>query len=348
MATIAFCAGQGYRLTFAQHIGAVTGANDRRHTEFAADDRRVARRTAMIGDNARSALHDRHPVGIGHLGHEDRTVPETVDIGRAANDAYRTGRDRLTDRRAGEQRLALLLQAIGSQPGGLAAGLHRLGTRLDNEQFVRLAVLGPFHVHWPAVMVFDEHGPTRQLEHFFIVEYKGLALPPCRIAKHGARAAAPCIDKLAFLFAQCALDDRAHPQLIEQRFEDQIFVGIHASLNDGLAQPPGGADHDRSRKARLRVDREHYTGSGEVGTDHALHADRQSDLQMIEVLRLTVADRAIGKQRCKAAAAGIEEFAFAANIEECLLLAGEAGIRQVFGRRAAAHSHAQLMDACGA
>ena len=55
----------------------VAGADHGRHAELAADDRGVAGRTAMVGDDPGCALHDRHPVGVGHLGDEDRAVDGT-------------------------------------------------------------------------------------------------------------------------------------------------------------------------------------------------------------------------------------------------------------------------------
>ena len=49
---------------------------------------------------------------------------------------------------------------------------------------------------------------------------------------------------------------------------------------------------------------------------------------------VAVADRPVGEQRGEAAPAGIEQRRLAADVEEGLLLAGEARVRQVLGRRA--------------
>ena len=58
---------------------------------------------------------------------------------------------------------------------------------------------------------------------------------------------------------------------------------------------------------------------------------------MIEALGFAVSDGAVGKQRGIAAPASIEQNRHAANIEERFLLAGEACVRQILGRRARAH-----------
>jgi hypothetical protein len=69
---------------------------------------------------------------------------------------------------------------------------------------------------------------------------------------------------------------------------------------------------------------------------HALDADRQADLQMIEPLVDAIRDRAVGEQRREGAPACVDEGRVALDIEEGLLLAGKAGVWQVFGGRAAA------------
>lgn len=57
---------------------------------------------------------------------------------------------------------------------------------------------------------------------------------------------------------------------------------------------------------------------------------------MVEAFRLTIGDRPVGKQRGKAALAGLQEFRLPDDVEKCLLLSGKARIRKVFGRGAGA------------
>ena len=67
-AFVALGAGDGDLLLVVQHVRRVAGADDRRQAEFAADDRRMRGAPAVIGDDRRGALHDRHPVRIGGRG----------------------------------------------------------------------------------------------------------------------------------------------------------------------------------------------------------------------------------------------------------------------------------------
>ena len=78
---------------------------------------------------------------------------------------------------------------------------------------------------------------------------------------------------------------------------------------------------------------------GPVGADHLLHAHRQGDRGVIEALILPVADGPIGEQRGEAALAGGEQLLRAADVEERLLLPGEARPGQVLCGGAAAHGH---------
>ena len=119
-ALLALGARQRQRVAVVQELGAAPGAHDRRHAELAAHNRRVARGAAVIGNDACGALHDRHPVGIGHLGDENRPVAEASDVLRAADDAGGAGRNRLADRRAREQSLSAGLQPVGFERVGAA------------------------------------------------------------------------------------------------------------------------------------------------------------------------------------------------------------------------------------
>ena len=66
-ALVALGAGDRHLLLVVQHVRRVAGADDRRQAELAADDRRMRGAAAMVGDDRRGALHDRHPVRVGRL-----------------------------------------------------------------------------------------------------------------------------------------------------------------------------------------------------------------------------------------------------------------------------------------
>jgi hypothetical protein len=78
-------------------------------------------------------------------------------------------------------------------------------------------------------------------------------------------------------------------------------------------------------------------GTRQVRSHHLLHPHRQSHLRVVEPVVHTVDDGAVREERGVAASHGVEEHRFAVNVQECLLLAGEAGVWKVLCRRAAAH-----------
>ena len=67
----------------------------------------------MIGDNAGRLLHDRHPIRIGHPGHENGAVAKEVDPVCILDHADFGGSDSLADSQAAQQPFALLLQGVG-------------------------------------------------------------------------------------------------------------------------------------------------------------------------------------------------------------------------------------------
>jgi DNA-binding NtrC family response regulator len=69
-----------------------------------------------------------------------------------------------------------------------------------------------------------------------------------------------------------------------------------------------------------------------------LNANRKSDLHVSEALRGPIADCTIGKERSQAFAAYKQQITRAANIQIGFLLAGEAGMGKILGRRARSNS----------
>ena len=71
-----------------------------------------------------------------------------------------------------------------------------------------------------------------------------------------------------------------------------------------------------------------------------MHADRERDLEVVEALVDAVGDGAVGEQRGEAAPDRVEQHGLAADVQEGLVLAGEAGGRQILGGGRAAHRDA--------
>ena len=83
---------------------------------------------------------------------------------------------------------------------------------------------------------------------------------------------------------------------LQRGFEDVVFVRVHAALHDIFAEAVGGVDEHRVAETTLGVEREDNAAAREVGAHHLLHADAQSDLEMVETLVHAVADGAVSEQ----------------------------------------------------
>ena len=57
----------------------------------------------MIGDDRRGALHDRHPIGVGGAGDQNRTIDEAADVAWILDQADTAGDGRIADAQAGDQ-----------------------------------------------------------------------------------------------------------------------------------------------------------------------------------------------------------------------------------------------------
>ena len=104
-------------------------------------------------------------------------------------------------------------------------------------------------------------------------------------------------------------------------------------------RPQAPVTKTTSRKPEFGVEREDHAARREIRADHLHHADRQRDLEVVEAVVDAIDDGAVGEDRGKAAPAGLEQIGLAAHIQKALMLAGEAGGRQVFGGRRAAHGN---------
>ena len=133
----------------------------------------------------------------------------------------------------------------------------------------------------------------------------------------------------------------------EGRLVDIELVGIDLALHDVLAEPIGTGDEHHVAKAGFGIEREDDAARRQIGADHLHHADRQSDLEMVEAVVDAVDDGAVGEDRGEAAPARLEQIVFAAHIEKALMLSGKTRGRQVFGGRRAAHRDRDIGAAFG-
>ena len=61
-------------LLIVEDLRRIAGTDDGRQTKFAADDGRVRRASAVIGDDCGGPLHDRHPIRVRGLRDQDCAV----------------------------------------------------------------------------------------------------------------------------------------------------------------------------------------------------------------------------------------------------------------------------------
>ena len=138
------------------------------------------------------------------------------------------------------------------------------------------------------------------------------------------------IDEPRLLFAEPAAQHGA-VTLPEGRFVDIELIWVDLALHDVLTKTPGPGDEDHVAEAGFGVERENDAARRTIRADHLHHPDRQRHLEVVEAVVDALDDGAVGKDRGEAAAAGLEQVGLAAHIQKALVLAGEAGGRQILG-----------------
>jgi hypothetical protein len=106
-AGIAFAAAGGHFHAGIQQVGGVAATHDGGHAHFARHDGRVTGATAFVGDDGAGLLHDRLPIGVGHVGHQHIALLEVLAVGLATapiqteQDAHLATADAVADGDAG-------------------------------------------------------------------------------------------------------------------------------------------------------------------------------------------------------------------------------------------------------
>ena len=159
-------------LALPQNLRRLAGAHDRRDTEFATHDCRVASAPAQIGDDAFGLFENRSPIGISHFGDENAAFFELAEIACAFDTACLRGGYRFSNAKARKQPLSFFLQSISGNRAGFFQGLHRLRSRLKDENLARVAIFRPFDIYGSLVMVLDRARPFCQAQNLGITEHK--------------------------------------------------------------------------------------------------------------------------------------------------------------------------------
>ena len=337
-AGIALGARHRHRFAILQHGGRIAGADHGGDAQLARDDGRVAGAPAAVGDDRRGPLHHRLPIGVGHVAHQHVARLHAAHFRRAGDHPHVAGADLLPDGAAADAHLATALQHIAFDAAD-AARLHGFRPRLHDEQLAGFAVLRPFHVHRPAVVLLDPHRLARQFQHLGVVQGE---LPPQagrRVLDHG-RAVAP--HHAASLFAEFAPHHR-RKTLRQQRLVDVELVRIHRALHHRFAQTPGGGDEHHVAESGFRIQREQHAGAGDVRAHHALDAGGQRHLGVSKTVMHAIGDRTVVVERSEHLFHVRQQRIRAAHVQVGFLLAGERGIGQILGRGRRAHCHRHIV-----
>ena len=304
---------------------------------------------AAVGDDGRGRLHHRLPVGRRGIGDQDLAGLEAVQFALALDHPNLAAGDLGADGAAAQQHRRAALQHIVFQDLALALAGDRLGPCLHDVEFAVQAVLGPLDVHRHAmagalrVVLLDLDGGVGQGQDVGVADAEALPVG-LRRRDHAAGLAgvAVGVDHLELLLAAAAAE-HGPVALLEGRLVNVVLVRVDRTLNHGFSQPVGAGDEDHVGKAGFRVHREDDAAGGQVGADHLHHRHRQRDLEVIEVALDAIADRPVGEERGEAALVGVDQQRLAAHVQVGVVLAREAGGRQILRGGRGAHGDAQVV-----
>jgi len=313
-------------------------ADDGGDAELARDDRGVAGAPAPVRHDRARALHDRLPVGVGHVGDEHLAGLELRHLVEAPQHARGPRADPLPDRAAGRRDLAALAEHEPAGDARLDPRDDRLGAGLQDVDAPVDAVLAPLDVHRPAVVLLDDERLPGELDEVGVVDREASAVGRRHVLEpgRGARLGGIRVPHRDRLLADRALQHGGAPGA-QRDLRDVELVGVDRALHDRLAEAVRARDEHGVLEPRLGVDGEHDARRAHIGADHLLDACGQRDLVVLEPVVGAVRDRAVVVERREHRADRGEHVVDARDVQERLLLAGERGIRQVFGGRRRAH-----------
>src|SRR5690606_24860027 len=162
-AFVSLGAGHSHFAAVLQDVRRVSATHDCGNAQLTRNDGRVAGTAAAVGDDGGSQLHDRLPVGVGHVGDENVAGLHLVHFRGVGHHAHLAGADLLADGAARDQHFAGGLQAVAFLYVVAALlRLHRLGAGLKDVDLAVDAVTAPLDVHRAAVVLFNDDGIARQ------------------------------------------------------------------------------------------------------------------------------------------------------------------------------------------
>ena len=126
---------------------------------------------------------------------------------------------------------------------------------------------------------------------------------------------------------------------------DVELIRVHRTLDHGFAQAVSAGDEHHVAEARFGIQGEHHPGGAGFRANHALHAGGQGDQLVVEALVHAVGDGTVVEQRGEHLFGRADHVVHAADVQEGFLLAGEGGVRQVFGGGRGTHGYGHVVVA---
>lgn len=289
---------------------------------------------AAVGDDCRGQLHHRLPVRVGHVRHQHVALLYARHERRTGYQAHRPRADLVADGAAGGKHRAAALETEVLLGAGVRARLDRFRARLQNVDAAVAAILAPFDVHWPAIVLFDDHCGARQLQHVSVLKRVAVAVRFDHLHRAHRAAGARGFGEHHFLQlgAERAPDHR-RPAALEHGFVHVKLIRVDRALHHHLAQSVGRSDEHHPAEPGLRIEREHDPARTEVAAHHLLHGRRKGDVAMCKALVRAVGDGSIVVQRGEHMPDRLQDAVRAVDVQKGFLLACERRVRQILGGR---------------
>ena len=301
----------------------------------------MASATAPVGHNGGGPLHDRLPVGVGHVGHQNVTRLHLVHFADVVHHPNRASANFLANCAALDDNRAFAFELVTVFSPASCLTLHCLRTGLQNVQFTVQSVFTPLNVHRPTVVLLDHQGVSRQLLYIGV----GQGVPVAQFGGH-----IRCFDQLAtdcfFLgcgelhldqFGTQTAPDEGALARPQHGFVHIKLIRVHGTLHHRLAQPVAGGNEHHILKTGLGVNGEHDACRAQVGAHHALNTGAQSHMLMGKTLVHAVTDRSVVVKTGKHLPDFVQHLFNTRDIQKSFLLAGKGGIRQILGGSRRAH-----------
>ncbi|OPY87535.1 MAG: hypothetical protein A4E72_01463 [Syntrophus sp. PtaU1.Bin208] len=217
--------------------------------------------STFIGYNGCGDLHHRFPVGIRHIGNQDFTFFEILDILDGFNDVDLSRSDFRSDACARDNGGTRFKKDVTFQNACILLRFYSFRPGLQDEQISGDPVLAPLNVHGLVIarllriMILDNGRPARQSENFLFRNAE--ALPFFRYGGNDLRRfiAAGGVNHLDFFGSELFLKDGSE-SLLQSRLENIKFIRIDDSLNDRLSQSVGSRYKNGILESRFRVNGE--------------------------------------------------------------------------------------------